>query len=212
MPSLLDDPAFARAARQIADAALFLAQRGWTPATSSNFSARVEGSPHVAISRSGVDKHAFAPTDVMAVDAAGRCVAPEGARPSAETALHLALYAHDAAIGSVLHVHSLPATVLSLRHERAGALHAEGLEILKGLAGVSSHETRVTLPILPNSQDMPRLAAELPGRLAPGCPGVLIAGHGLYAWGRDVAEARRHVETFEFVLACRLEMERPWRD
>ena len=211
--ALLDDPAFVRAARHLADAALFLAQRGWTPATSSNFSARVEGSPHLAISRSGVDKHAFTATDVMAVDAAGHCVAPEGARPSAETALHVALYAHDAAIGSVLHVHSLPATVLSLRHEKAGAIHAEGLEILKGLHGVSTHEARVTLPILPNSQDIPRLAAQLVERLAPGCaPGVLIAGHGLYAWGRDVAQARRHVETLEFVLACRLEMERPWRD
>jgi methylthioribulose-1-phosphate dehydratase len=38
--------------------------------------------------------------------------------------------------------------------------------------------------------------------------GYLIAGHGLYAWGRDLAEARRHLEAFEFMLACELEPRR----
>ena len=35
-----------------------------------------------------------------------------------------------------------------------------------------------------------------------GVPGFLIRGHGLYAWGRDIAEARRHVEGLEFLLSC----------
>jgi methylthioribulose-1-phosphate dehydratase len=38
--------------------------------------------------------------------------------------------------------------------------------------------------------------------------GYLIAGHGLYAWGRDIAEARRHLDAFEFMLGCELEMRR----
>ena len=36
--------------------------------------------------------------------------------------------------------------------------------------------------------------------------GYLIDGHGLYAWGRDMAEARRHLEAFEFLLGCELEL------
>ena len=28
--------------------------------------------------------------------------------------------------------------------------------------------------------------------------GYLIRRHGLYTWGRDLEEARRHVEIFEF--------------
>jgi methylthioribulose-1-phosphate dehydratase len=36
--------------------------------------------------------------------------------------------------------------------------------------------------------------------------GYLIDGHGLYAWGRDMAEARRHLEAFEFLLHCELEL------
>ena len=39
-------------------------------------------------------------------------------------------------------------------------------------------------------------------------PGFLLAGHGLYAWGATAADARRHVEALEFLLACRLEERR----
>jgi methylthioribulose-1-phosphate dehydratase len=38
--------------------------------------------------------------------------------------------------------------------------------------------------------------------------GYLIEGHGLYTWGRDMAEAERHVEAFEFLLACELDLRR----
>ena len=43
---------------------------------------------------------------------------------------------------------------------------------------------------------------------APNTWGYLIAGHGLYAWGRDISEARRHLDAFEFMLGCELEMRR----
>jgi methylthioribulose-1-phosphate dehydratase len=61
--------------------------------------------------------------------------------------------------------------------------------------------------VLPNSQHMPTLAAQadvLMDREA--IWGYLIDGHGLYAWGHDMAEARRHLEAFEFLLNCELEM------
>ena len=45
-------------------------------------------------------------------------------------------------------------------------------------------------------------------RHASGKPlhGYLIDGHGIYAWGRDMPEARRHLEAFEFLLACELDL------
>jgi methylthioribulose-1-phosphate dehydratase len=39
-----------------------------------------------------------------------------------------------------------------------------------------------------------------PGR--PPGHGFLLSRHGLYTWGRDLAEARRHVEIFEFLFEC----------
>ena len=74
--------------------------------------------------------------------------------------------------------------------------------MLKGLDGVRTHEHREWLPILDNSQDMRELAEEVKKRLEehPGAHAFLLRGHGLYTWGRDLAQARRHVEILEFLL------------
>ncbi len=91
---------------------------------------------------------------------AGRRAAAAGAspgKPSAETLLHLEI-ARRRQAGAVLHTHSVWTTVLSDLHGHAGGFSIEGYEMLKGLAGVSSHEHREWIPIVDNDQDMPRLA------------------------------------------------------
>ena len=74
--------------------------------------------------------------------------------------------------------------------------------MLKGLNGVTTHEHREWLPILENSQDMEMLAGETSRMLEenPRIHGFLIRRHGLYTWGKDLAEAARHVEILEFLL------------
>ncbi len=184
-----------------------LAERGWTPATSSNFSSRLDAS-HVAITVSGRDKGRLVEDDIMVVDLDGRPVATTR-KSSAETLLHTQLYKRFADIGCVLHTHSLNQTVASRLFAPAGHLRLEGYELLKAFAGNATHETTLELPVLPNTQDMPELAAQVEALLDAGpLWGYLIEGHGLYAWGRDMAEARRHLEAFEFLLACELEMRR----
>lgn len=183
----------------------FAAEHGWVPATSGNFSRRLEDG-RIAITRSGADKGDLRHDDIAVL-------APQGVLPagvSAETPLHMARYRADAGIGAILHVHSIAATVLSRAEAARGALQLNGFEMLKSIAGVTTHEAAVDLPIFPNSQDMDALAAEIEARLGAGArvPGYLLAGHGLYAWGRDVNEARRHVEGLEFLLGCALEERR----
>ncbi len=205
MDELLSDERFREQARDLAAAVRFLAERGWTPATSSNFSVRLNHLENrFAISRSGKDKYAFSEHDVMIIDAAGLAIAPCDARPSAETLLHTLLY-RDPTIGSVLHTHSRASTLLTMR-DRTCKLVLEGFELLKGLHGVPTHEHREVVPIFDNDQEMTRLAT-LVGSYwddHPEIHGFLIRGHGLYTWGRNLAEARRHVETFEFLFDCAL--------
>ena len=203
---LLVSPAFRTVAEEMTEVVRFVAQQGWVPATSSNFSARIPGlEGHYAVSRSGVDKYAFGPGDVMVVDDNGNGVAPAGARPSAETLLHTMLY-DDPGIGAVLHMHSVAATVLSMK-VASKQITLTGYELLKGLSGVKDHRHKETVPILANSQDMPELAAHVEKirKIHPGLHGYLIRGHGLYTWGRDLKEARRHVETFDFLFQCILQ-------
>ena len=182
-----------------------LSAAGWTPATSSNFSMRLDDR-HAAITVSGRDKGKLTEADIMVVDFDGTPVATEH-RPSAETLLHTQLYKRFPEIGCVLHTHSQAQTIASRLYAGAGHLRLEGYELLKAFHGNTTHETAINVPVLANTQDMPTLAAQVDALLdEQSLWGYLIDGHGMYAWGRDMAEARRHLEAFEFLLGCELEL------
>ncbi len=182
-----------------------LARAGWTPATSSNFSERLDDR-HAAITVSGRDKGRLTPDDIMVVDFDGRPVAT-ALRPSAETLLHTRLYRRFAEVGCVLHTHSPVQTIASRVYAAQGHVRLQGYELLKALHGNTTHDTALDLPVFPNTQDMTVLAAQVDALLdKQPMWGYLIDGHGLYAWGRDMAEARRHLEAFEFLLHCELEL------
>lgn len=206
MPNLPYDPAALQArAREIVAATAELAAYGWTPATSSNFSMRLDDR-HAAITVSGRDKGRLVEADIMVVDFAGQPVATEH-RPSAETLLHTQLYRRFAEIGCVLHTHSLHQTLASRLYAGAGHIRFEDYELIKAFRGQSTHATTMDVPVLPNNQHIPTLAAQVDVLLDRGpLWGYLIEGHGIYAWGADMAEARRHLEAFEFLLTCELEM------
>jgi methylthioribulose-1-phosphate dehydratase len=202
-----DPKRLAERAREIVENTRELSALGWTPATSSNFSMRLDRRL-AAITVSGRDKGKLSDADIMVVDWDGKAVGSEH-RPSAETLLHTQLYRRFPDVGCVLHTHSRVQTVASRLFAPAGQVRLEGYELLKAFAGNSTHEIAIEVPVLPNSQDIPALAARIE-RLTYSAPlwGYLIDGHGLYAWGRDMAEARRHIEAFEFLLACELDLRR----
>lgn len=185
-----------------------LAALGWTPATSSNFSMRV-GDTHLAITVSGRDKGRLTREDVMLVDLDGRPV-DDDRRPSAETALHLQIYARFPHTGVVLHTHSRTQSVASRLFADAGVVELRGWELQKAITGFDSHDSTLALPVFPNTQHMPELTAQVDAWIDAGKPlhAYLIEGHGIYAWGRDMREARRHLEALEFLLTCELDLRR----
>ena len=175
--------------------------RGWALGTSGNFSAVVSHDPlRLIITASGVDKGRLTTDQFVQIDSDGKVVAGEG-RPSDETRLHLTIVRHRPAM-AVLHTHSVWSTTLSTILVNEIGIEIAGYEMLKGLAGVGTHEHREWLPILNNSQDMEELSIQLEETLRrrPDAHGFLLRGHGLYTWGRDLSEARRHVEILEFLL------------
>lgn len=195
-------PTAAQLGADLAATVRTLAGRGLCPATGGNFSVRL-GADTVLITASGADKAAATEDDLIRVRRDGGVVGQ--GRPSAETALHLAVYRLAPDAGAVLHVHSVPNTVLS-RLLSADTLTVTGYEMQKAIRGVDTHDSRLALPIVDNSQDMAALAGVLETRwpeLHAAC-GFLVRGHGLYAWGADLDEARRHLEGWEFLLACEL--------
>jgi methylthioribulose-1-phosphate dehydratase len=195
-------------AQAIAAAGRKLGAQGLTPATSSNFSMRLDEA-HAAITISGRDKGTLTPDDIMVIDMDGRAVG-SSARPSAETLLHTQIYRRYPDANAVLHTHSRTQTVASRLFAAAGVVRLEGYELLKAIAGHTTHATHIDVPVFPNTQDMPELAACVDAWIQADklLYGYLIDGHGIYTWGRDMAEAERHIEAFEFLLGCELDLRR----
>ncbi len=192
-------------ARQIVEAGRFLHGRGWSPATSSNYSTRLSAD-QALLTVSGKHKGQLSLDDVLATDMAGNSLEP-GKKPSAETLLHTQLYRWQPQIGAVLHTHSVNATVLS-RLTAADHLVFEGYELQKAFSGITTHEARVQVPIFANDQDIVRLAGQVQPWLDahPDGVGYLIRGHGLYTWGAQMSDALRQVEAFEFLFECELKV------
>ena len=185
---------------ELIEAGRFFAARGWVPATSGNFSARVDEAC-MAITVSGRDKGALCADDIMLADLDGHTLEP-GKRSSAETGLHSQLYRRDPGIGAVLHCHSVNATVLSRLHR--DHLELRDYEVLKAFPEVGTHAATVRVPIFENDQNIERLADKVEAYMQANEPmsGYLIEGHGFYTWGKTLADARRHVEAFEFLFEC----------
>jgi methylthioribulose-1-phosphate dehydratase len=191
---------FAAAAAQIVETGRRLDARGLAPATAGNYSVRLaDGS--IAVTVSGQHKGRLTTEGVMRVDMAGRAL--DAKRPSAETLLHCLVYAIDPGAGAVLHTHSVSGTVLS--RALGDSIPLTGYELLKIFPGTATHDTTIVLPLVDNSQDMAALAEELRPLLeaqAPLVPAFYIRGHGLYAWGPDMAAAENLVEALEFLFTC----------
>ena len=191
--------------REIIEAGRFLYGRGWSPATSSNYSARLSAD-QALLTVSGKHKGQLGEDDVLATDLDGISLEP-GKKPSAETLLHTQLYRWKPRIGAVLHTHSVNATVLS-RLTLSDSLVFADYELQKAFSGVTTHESQVEVPIFDNDQDIARLAAKVQPWLDahPECVGYLIRGHGLYTWGPRMSDALRQVEAFEFLFECELKV------
>lgn len=192
---------FAKLAKDLAEIGRSFYSRGWVLGTSGNFSAVVSREPVLlAITSTGLDKGNLTLAHFLEVDADLKIIRGKG-KPSAEALLHFAIV-RDRRAEAVLHTHSVWSTVLSCAHAAHGGLALEGYEMLKGLAGVRTHEHREWLPILENSQDMTELSQSVTKTLneQPAIHGFLLCGHGLYTWGASLQEAKRHVEILEFLM------------
>jgi len=200
--SVATSESFQATAKELAEISRSFYARGWVLGTSGNFSAVLGREPfRLAISPSGVDKGALTAAQILLIDEHAAILSEHPVKPSDETPLHLMLTGMRAA-GAVLHTHSVWSTILSDLHANEGGLAIEGYEMLKGLQGVTTHQHREWLPIFENSQEMDALAHVVSARLneLPNPHGFLLQGHGLYTWGTNVAQAKRHVEILEFLL------------
>ena len=181
-----------------------LHRRRWCEGTGGNFSVVVQRDPlHLLMAPSGVNKGQVEPAQLVIVDEQQKVIQGQG-RASAETTLHVEIIT-TLQCRAVLHTHSVDSTVLSDHCAKQATIRLEGWEMLKGLKGITTHDTSIDIPIVANNQNMRELSQSIRPYLNTNVPGILVAGHGLYAWGDSLAEAQRHVEILEFLFSTVLQ-------
>jgi methylthioribulose-1-phosphate dehydratase len=193
--------------KQLVDIGRFMHVKGWVPATSGNFSARLSNG-NIAITSSGVHKGKMTPRDIMLLNAEGMPLpishinVNENKKPSAETLLHVQIYRQFQDARCVLHPHSVYATILS--RMKKNEILLQDYELLKAFEGIDTHECSVKVPIFKNDQDIERLAGCVTEYFNTGTPvfGYLIEGHGFYTWGKSIDDCLKQVEAFEFLFQC----------
>ncbi|MBD2845105.1 methylthioribulose 1-phosphate dehydratase [Paenibacillus sp. IB182496] len=183
--------------------------RGWFPGTSGNLSIRVGAyAPtrfQFAVTSSGRDKSAQTPEDFLFVDESGRPCEATALKPSAETLIHCEIY-RLTGCGAVFHVHTVFNNLISEWFAERGSVPVDAVELIKAF-NIWDQDARIDVPIVPNYADIPSIVPEITAALDPRIPGVLLRNHGIYAWGANAFEAKRHLEAFEFLFEYAYRME-----
>ena len=186
------------------------ASRTMFPGTAGNLSIRLgDYSPekfYFGITASGKDKYVNTPEDFLFVDQDANPVEETNLRPSAETLVHCEIYRLTGA-GAIFHVHSVFNNVISEYFWHRRSVPVDGVELIKGL-NIWEEEYQLEIPIVNNFAHIPSIIPEITESLNPIVPGIILRKHGIYAWGANAFEAKRHLESFEFIFeyVYRLEM------
>lgn len=167
------------------------AAAGWVRATSGNLSVVATRDPlQVRVTATGTDISRLDPSQTVLVDAAGVRLHDVDPAPSAEAAVH-ARIADAIGAGAVVHTH--PSAVVRIARRHPDGVEFRDLEMLKAL-GRPAHDIATVVPVVSNTQDSDELAARVTDAADPEVPAVIVAGHGLYAWGDDIDAAWRVTE------------------
>jgi methylthioribulose-1-phosphate dehydratase len=178
------------------------AAKGWFAGTSGNLSLRVGGADanplRFVVTASGKDKSVSTPEDFLLVDEYGKPAMPTGLKPSAETLIHCEIY-RLTGCGAVFHIHTVFNNLISELYGEQGSVPISGVELIKAF-NIWDEGAQIDVPIVPNYADIPRIAGLIEDAIRPRIPGILLRAHGIYAWGANAFEAKKHLEAFEFLF------------
>ena len=199
MPYRLYQEEKQKAVNILNDIKVKLYSRGWFPATSGNLSYKLHDDPlYFAITSSGRDKGTVTHEDVIFVDKEAKPIEKTKLKPSAETKIHSQIYQKTDA-GCIIHIHTVNNNFVSSVFFDERFVPLKDMEMIKAL-DIWEENAYIKVPIIENFFDLNKLAQEAGKAINPSVPGLLIKNHGIYAWGKDEFEAKRHIEAFEFMF------------
>ncbi len=179
-----------------------IARRGLAPHTFGNASGidRSGPNPLVVIKPSGVDYAALTPADLVVTDLEGHLV--EGSlRPSSDLDTHTLLYREFPQVGGIVHTHSEFATSWAQAGRAIPCLGTTHADYFHGPIPVTEPLTAEEVA----EAYVRHTGAVIVRRFRTGgldpvaTPGVLVAGHAPFAWGKSAAEAVEHADVLEYI-------------
>jgi methylthioribulose-1-phosphate dehydratase len=188
---------------ELADIKDELAARDWFMGTSGNLSIKAGNNPlQFLVTASGKDKRKRTSEDFLLVDGDGVPVGETNLKPSAETLLHCAVYGKTQA-GCSLHVHTVANNVISELYGDRGVVEFQGQELIKAF-DMWEEDALLSIPIIHNHADIPKLADTFAEHISADKGAVLIRNHGITVWGRNGFEAKKLLEACEFLFQYKI--------
>jgi L-ribulose-5-phosphate 4-epimerase len=183
---------------EVLEANLELVRRGLVIHTWGNASGIDRAQGLVVIKPSGVPYDSMGADDMVVCDMEGKVVGGS-MKPSSDLGTHLLLYKEFAEIGGVVHTHSEHATAWAQAGRAIppfGTTHADYFygpipvtEELTDEEIVGDYVLNTGVAIVRRFKELDPLAV----------PGVLVAGHAPFAWGKSVHDAAHNAVVLEAV-------------
>jgi L-ribulose-5-phosphate 4-epimerase len=186
--------------QQVCQANLDLVEEGLVIQTWGNVSGIDRDSGLMVIKPSGVPYANMKPAHmvVVALDS-GRAV--EGKlKPSSDTDTHLVLYRAFKGIGGIVHTHSLCATAWAQTCRPVPALGTTHADYFHGPVPCTRLLTKREIEDDYEANTGHVIVETFKGRGALDCPGVLVASHAPFAWGKTVADAVHNAVVLEHLV------------
>ncbi len=185
-------------------------RRGWMWGTSGNLSVKIQDEPlYFAITASGVSKGELTEQDIVVVETSSgtplsvKPVVQTRLKPSAEASIHAAIYDGVPRASAVFHVHTISSTLVSEAEKEGEGLNflrVPGYEMTKGWG--MPHASEAKVPLFHNWPEVDRIASDVKKYLVnePLVPALIVRGHGVTVWGKDMEQAKTHLEIAEFLF------------
>jgi L-ribulose-5-phosphate 4-epimerase len=187
---------------EVLHANLEISRRGLAPHTFGNASGidRTGPEPLVVIKPSGVDYAKLTPADLVVTDLDGRIVDGK-LRPSSDLDTHTLLYREFPQIGGVVHTHSEFATSWAQANREIPCLGTTHADYFHGPVPVTEPltEAEVSGGYVRNTGVVIVKRFRLDNLDPVAVPGVLVAGHAPFAWGKSATEAVEHADVLEYI-------------
>ena len=192
--------------QQVYEANLELVSKGMVIYTWGNVSGIDRGSGLVVIKPSGVNYDSMKPDDMVVVDLASGKTIEGSLRPSSDTPTHLELYRAFEDIGGITHTHSVNAVAFAQAGLSIPALGTTHADYFYGDIPCTARLSEEDVAGDYEANTGKEIVKTFIGCcLDPAAiPGVLVNGHGPFAWGKSPAESVYHAVVMETVAEMAL--------